>query len=169
MKTVLNTGKQLGGLAKHVAKQVVKQPFEVFKKAAGNGSSDNTQVENQAMEALEQAQTTSSRSVGQSDDSFTGFATKGDFDRYSELSGERDEIEVNMLRKKLHQEYGVERGMEKARAERQQKGTQEEQVEEQEAEQEKFFEEEKKKEIDQVSLAKAATGAETRIGKKIVG
>ncbi len=164
-----SAGKQVGGLAKHVAKQVVREPLEVVKNVV---SSDEGKSENQGMEMLEQGlqdaqgqQQTSQKTLADDPQAMQ---------KYANLASQRDEIELKRLRNKLHHEFGipvgVEEGMQKARMEREQKKQQEEQIEEQKKEQEKMIlEEQKKQEAEQVIAAKAQTSAEMGIGRKIAG
>lgn len=148
-------GQNLAGLAKHVVKQVVAEPVEVIKDAVG--------------QKLEQGQSPYAQSAtvgtGNSDSTMSdlakaGFKTKDDFDKYQGLSGQKDEMELSMMRKQLVREWGldttVEGGMQKARMEWEQKEQQRKQVEERKEEQKKEFEFQKKQQED-VGL-KAAKG-----------
>lgn len=147
--------KQVGGIAKHAVKRVVAEPLEVLKNATG-------QSDNQAMEAVEQGGPT----TAQGDDAGgpSGFKTQQDYQKYQQLSGNRDQLELNLLRKRLAAEWGVERGMEAARSEWEQKEKQRKQVEEREEEEKKYVKFEKKKtENAQVAMAKQAASAEKRL------
>lgn len=158
-------GKQSGGLAKHVVKRVGDTPFEILKNAVGIKPSEIN--DDSAMEIVEQGGQTQAN-TNQSDD-FSGFKTRGDFDKYTELSRKRDDILLRMQRRQLAEMYGINHGMQKARMEREQDRMKEERVEEHEEEQKKLFIEEKKKEFSAVASAKAQSGVETRVGNKIAG
>lgn len=159
--------KQVGGIAKQVAKRVVQEPLEVLKNAAGQGDVAGRQ-ENRAMETLEQGGQASQQQVqaNKQDDAGqpSGFKTREDFEKYQKLSPKKDEMELVLLRKQLAKEWGVETGMEKAREEFRQKEEQRMQVEEKEEEEKKVFVEQKKKQEDaQVRAAKDVASAEKRM------
>lgn len=164
---------QLGGLAKHVATQAVRAPFEILKDATGVKSQDKSSGDQ--LDQLETNTGGNSQQQGQSGQrsDYSGFKSAEDYMKYVQLSGKKDEIEMNMLRKRLHAEYGLtvdtEAGMQKARIERQKTEEERAKVEEREEEQEKVILEEKSKENIQVSAVKAGSSAETKIGKKIAG
>lgn len=161
---------QLGGLSKHVVKKIIRSPYEILSDSVNDGDG---KVENITMKDVEQGaqvQQTQHRNAN----NFGGFATKQDFERYEELAERRDEIELRQIRRLLHGQYGLptnlEQGMERARTERIQKREQEEQVKEKEKEKKKILKDDKEKEESmQVRIAKAQSGAETRVGKKIAG
>lgn len=153
--------KQVRGLAKHALGKMVAEPLEVVKNVVGQGDGQ----ENQAMQAVEQgAQGAQQQATGGVTGQPTGFKTQQDFQKYQALSPKKDAMELALLRRRLSSEWGVEAGMEKARAEFAQKEKQREQVEEREVEQKKYFEFEKKKaESAQVAMAKNAASAEKRM------
>ena len=152
---------QVGNLAKHVAKAVVHEPVEIVKDAVG--ASDQS-GENQAMHAMEQGMQGQQQQTGDDSNNPKGFQTIQDYQKYQQLSGKKDEMEMAVLRKRLHQEYGLstdlEQGMQRARMEREQKNQQEEQVEEQKKQQEDWMQEQKKKEDMSVAAAKGQASAE---------
>lgn len=160
--------KQAGGLAKHVAKRVVQEPMEVLRNSVGKGDQKADQGENQAMQMVEQA-APSSQSGGQGGGGNKrpaqpkGFKTQQDFQKYQQLSPKKDELELALIRKQLAKEWGVEQGMQRARAEYEQKEEQRKQVEEKEEEEKKVVLEQKKKENMQVKMAKNASSAERRM------
>ncbi len=150
-------GQNLSGLAKHIVKSVVSEPVEIVKDAVGV--------------QLEQGKSPSAQSAtvgtGQSDSSISdlskaGFKTQDDFAKYSGLSGQKDQMEIEMLRKQLVREWGldssVEGGMQRARMEFEQKEQQRKQVEEHKEEQKKEFEFQKKKQED-IGLKAATQGS----------
>lgn len=175
MKQVLKgAGSQLGGLARHVAGQVTKAPFEILSDATGVKSGDRS--ENDALSQMESSASGNNQTQGMHQgkvSDYSGFKTADDYQKYVELSGRRDEIEMNMLRKRLHAEYGIstdtEAGMQRARMARRKRDEERGRVEEKQEEQKKLMLEEKNKESLQVKAAKGASGAETRVGKKIAG
>jgi len=152
---------QVSNLAKHTAKQVVQEPMEIAKNAVG--ASDNS-GENQAMQAMEQGhqgqQQANDPQSGSSDPK--GFKTLQDFQKYQQLSPKKDEMELAILRKKMHQEYGlesdVEAGMQKAHMEREQKMEERKQVDEQKKEEKKMVDLQVKKQEEDLAI-KAATQA----------
>jgi len=159
--------KQVGGIAKSAVRRVLAEPFEVVKTAVGQ--QNHAGNENQAMEAMEQGANVSAQGGVQSDQGKTngsrGFKTVQDYQRYQQLSNNKDQLELAMVRKKLSSEWGLEAGIEKARVEYEQKEKQRQEVEEKQAEQKKSFEFEKKKAEDaQVVAAKQSSSAEKRMG-----
>lgn len=138
-------GQQLGGLVKHAATAVVTEPLEIAAEAVGQ-------------QKMEQGVTTqpqtddSGKADPLSDLAKAGFKTQNDFAKYQGLSAQKDQMEVEMLRKQLVREWGldtnVESGMQQARMEWEQKEEQRKQVEEKEAEQKKEFEFQKKQQED---------------------
>ena len=148
-------GQNLSGLAKHVVKSVVSEPVEIVKDAVGV--------------QLEQGQQTQQNSPADdpakqqaADLSKAGFKTQDDFAKYSGLSGQKDQMEIEMLRKQLVREWGldtnIESGMQKARMEYEQKEEQRKQVEEKKEEQKKEFEFQKKQQED-IGLKAATQGS----------
>ncbi|MFZ2199536.1 MAG: hypothetical protein WAV40_01970 [Microgenomates group bacterium] len=139
-----NVGQNLAGLGKHVAKTVVAEPMEMVKDMVG--------------QKMEQGAQTTQQSAPQTptdpmaDLAKAGFRTKDDFDKYQNLSGQKDDKELAMIRGKLVREWGldttVEGGMQKARMEWEQKEEQRKKVEEKKEEQKKEFEFEQKKQED---------------------
>lgn len=156
-----NVVSQIGGLAKHAAKTVVAEPLEVVKDAMGT--------------RIEQATPSASQTGGQGQQTNTdltdlakaGFKTKDDFAKYQGLSSKKDEVEMQMLRKQLVREWGldadVESGMQRARVEWEQKEEQRKKVIEKEAEQKKEFEFQKEKSEDaQVMAAQQESNPENK-------
>lgn len=152
---------QVGGLAKHVASSIASEPMEVIKDAvgaSGNGS------ENQAMQAMEQG-TQTQQNTGTANDPHQpkGFKTVQDFQKYQQLSGNKDEMEIAMLRKRLFSEYGLdtnlESGMKRARMEYEQKEQQRKQAEEQKEEQKKMEDLQVKKQEENIALKAAQQGS----------
>jgi len=153
--------KNLGGLAKHVVKTVVSEPIEIVKDAVG-----------QNIETGQQSQQNTQQSNGSNhqtgdDLAKAGFKTQSDFNKYQQLSGNKDQMELAVLRKRLHQEQGLdtdlEHGMARARSEYEQKEEERKRVEEKEEEQKKEFEFMKKKQEDaQVVAAKGQSSAESK-------
>lgn len=145
-------GQNLSGLAKHVVKSVVTEPVEVIKDAVG------VQIEQgKTTQQNSPADDPAQQQIG--DLAKAGFKTQDDYTKYSGLSGQKDQLEIEMLRKQLVREWGldtsVESGMQKARMEYAQKEEQRKQIEEKKEEQKKEFEFQKKQRED-IGL-KAAT------------
>jgi hypothetical protein len=160
-----NVGQQFGGLAKHAVKTVVQEPSEVFENAVG--VSQDSPGENQAMEAIEAGVGTQQSSTNQTNDpAKNGFKTQQDFQKYQQLSGRKDEMELAILRRRLFQEngldVGLESGMKRASMEYEEKERQRTQVEEQKKEEKKWVVEQKKKEDFSVQAAKLASSAENK-------
>jgi len=119
-----SVGKQLGGLAKHVAKKIVREPLEVVENAVGVGGSDKGQenrsfdgAQDKGMEMVEQATAQANQQQAQAGDDSgkpTGFRTIQDYQKYQQLSSNKDEMEMAILRKRLAGEWGVEKGMQVA-------------------------------------------------------
>ena len=148
-------GQNLSGLAKHVAKAVVTEPVEVVKDMVG--------VQMEQGKSTQQNSPTDDPAQKQLGDlAKAGFKTQDDFTKYSGLSGQKDQMEIEMLRKQLVREWGldtnVESGMQKARMEFEQKEQQRKQVEEKKEEQKKEFEFQKKKQED-IGLKAATQGS----------
>ena len=160
-------GQQLGGMAKQVAQTVADVPGEIFESAIGQ--TPHSGGDNQGMEAVEQGGQTANSQQQAGDDSGApkGFRTKDDFQKYQNLAGKRDDLELAHLRQKLQAEWGLETnlesGMQRARAEYEQKEEQRKQVEEKKEEQEKAFEFQKKKQEDiALTAAKSEASAENK-------
>ncbi len=152
-------GNSLTGLGKHVAKTVVAEPVEIVRDMVGQNLEKGN---SQSQPADDQAQADPLADLAKG-----GFKTQGDFEKYQGLSGEKDDLEIQMLRKQLSREWGldtsIEGGMAKARAEWEQKEEQRKQVEEKEEEQKKEFEFMKKKQDDLgLKAAKAEASAENK-------
>ena len=156
-----NVGQQLGGLAKHVVKSVAVEPLEVVKDAVG--------------QKMEQATPSATQTGGQgqkTDDPLAdlakaGFKTQEDFQKYQGLSSKKDDMELEMARKQLVREWGldttIEGGMQKARMEYEQKEEQRKKIEEKKEEQKKEFEFEKKQQDDiGLKAAKSEASAENQ-------
>lgn len=148
-----SVGQNLAGLGKHVVKTVVAEPMEVVKDAVGQ------QIEqgNQTQQNVPPVQTPTDPMA---DLAKAGFKNQEDFQAYSEKSGQKDQLELDIERKKLAREWGLdttlEGGMQKARMEFEQKEEQRKKVVEQKEEQKKEFEFQKKQQED-IGL-KAAQG-----------
>lgn len=143
----------LSGLGSHVAGKVVHEPVEVLRDMVG--------------EKIEQAQAGQQASSDPfnavdpvADLAKAGFKTKEDFDKYTGLAEQRDELALKNIRGKLVREWGldttIEGGMQKARIEWEQKEEQRKKVEEKQEEEKKEFEFLKKQQED-IGL-KAAKG-----------
>lgn len=148
-------GQNLSGLAKHVVKSVVSEPVEVVKDMVG--------VQNEKGQSTQQNYPADDPAMQQvADLSKAGFKTQDDFQKYTGLSGQKDQMEIEMLRKQLVREWGldtnVESGMQKARMEFEQKEEQRKQIEERKEEQKKEFEFQKKKQED-IGLKAATQGS----------
>jgi len=160
-----NVGQNLAGLGKHIVKSVVSEPMEIVKDMVG--------------QKMEQGQSPSTQSpmtgTGQGDSGGdlmsdlhkAGFANQSDFNKYQDLSGKKDDIELAQIRGKLVREWGldvtVEGGMQKARMEYEQKEEQRKKVEEKKEEQKKEFEFQKKQQEDiGLKAAKQGSSAENK-------
>lgn len=158
-----SVAQQIGGLAKHVATQVVHEPVEVVENAVGTSAKPN---ENQGMKAMEQGAQTQQNSAGDDPNQPKGFKTQDDFLKYQQLSGHKDEMELAMLRKRLFQENGldvsIDSGMQKARMEFAQKEEERKKVVEQKKQEEKWVIEQKKQEDIALKAAKQASSAENK-------
>lgn len=153
-------GQSLAGLAKHVVQSVAAEPMEVIKDAVG-----------QKMEQGQQTQQSSSDPVNTADPmadlAKAGFKTQEDFQKYQNLSGKKDDLELEMARKQLVREWGldtnIESGMQKARMEYEQKEEQRNQIEEKKEEQKKEFEFQKAQQEDiALKAAKQGSSAENK-------
>jgi hypothetical protein len=152
-------GQNLAGLAKHVVKTTVAEPMEVVKDAVG--------------EKLEQGQQTQQNSDDQNqnnpmnDLAKAGFKNKEDFERYENLSGKKDDVELQLIRRNLQSQWGLDTnlasGMQRAQQEWEEKERQRKEVKEKEEEQKKEFEFQKKQEEDaQVSSAQRESNPENK-------
>ncbi|MCE7897867.1 MAG: hypothetical protein DPW11_00670 [bacterium] len=145
-------GQNLAGLAKHVVKSVASEPVEVVKDMVGvqNEKGQTSQPNSPGDDPANQQMTDLAKA---------GFKTQDDYAKYAGLSGQKDLMEIEMLRKQLVREWGldtnIESGMQKARMEYEQKEEQRKQIEEKKEEQKKEFEFQKKQQED-IGL-KAAT------------
>lgn len=148
-----SVGQNLAGLAKHVVKAVVSEPMEVVKDAVGVQMEQGNQTQQNSTPVQTPADP-------MADLAKAGFATQDDFQKYQGLSGQKDQMEMQMLRKQLVRQWGLdtslESGMQRASAEWDQKEEQRKKVIEQKEEQKKEFEFQKKKQED-IGL-KAAQG-----------
>lgn len=151
---------QVGGLAKHVVKSIANEPMEIVKDAVGVQIEQGQQTQqNSPADPLQQG--------GISDLAKAGFKTQDDFTKYAGLSGQKDQLEMEMIRKQLVREWGldsnVESGMQKARMEFEQKEEQRKQIEEKKEEQKKEFEFQKKQQEDiALTAAKQGSSAENK-------
>lgn len=153
-------GQNLSGLAKHVVKSVATEPVEIVKDMVGlqNEKGQSTQQNSPADDPVMQQA---------ADLSKAGFKTQDDFAKYSGLSGQKDQMEIEMLRKQLVREWGldtnVESGMQRARMEFEQKEEQRKKIEEQKEEQKKEFLFQKKQQEDiGLKAAKQGSSAENK-------
>ena len=166
-----SVGQQLSGLAKHVAKTAGDVPGEILEGVTGQTPTNQTQQQNEAMQALEQGGQTATQQGMQGDDANNpkGFRTKEDFDKYQTLSGKKDSLELSQIRHKLQSEWGLdgslESGMQQARTEYEEKEKQRKQAEEQKKEEEKMMELEVKKKEDEDMAVKAAREASSAENK----
>lgn len=155
-----SVAQNVGGLARHVVKSIVSEPMEVVKDAVG------VQME-QGVQTQQNTPTDDPSAQSASDLSKAGFKTQDDYAKYAGLSGQKDQLEMEMIRKQLTREWGldtnIESGMQRARMEYEQKEEQRKKVEEQKEEQKKEFEFQKKKQED-IGL-KAATQASSAENK----
>ncbi len=129
------------GIWKQIIKSVVSEPMEIIKDSVG--------------QKMEQGQSPSAQSAtvgtGQdpvSDLAKAGFKTQEDFQKYTGKSQQKDQLELEMTRKQLVRQWGldttIEGGMQKARPEWGQKEEQRKKVEEKKEEEKKEFEFQKK-------------------------
>jgi hypothetical protein len=155
-----NVVSQVGGLAKHAAKTVVSEPLEIVKDAVGEKIEQGVQTTQQSDDPT--AQTNQLDELAKA-----GFKTQDDFKKYEGLSGKKDDIEMQLLRKQLVREWGLdtnlESGMKQAQMEYEQKEERRKQVEEQKEEQEKEFEfQQKQAEDAQVVAAQRESNPENK-------
>ena len=151
-------GQNLAGLAKHVGKTVVSEPMEVVKDAVG-------QKMEQGVQTTQQTSDPSDNAIN--DLAKAGFKTKDDFDKYQGLSEKKDEVELQLIRRNLQTQWGLDTtvtgGMQKARQEWEEKERQRKEVKEKEEEQKKEFEFQKKAQEDaQVASAKRESNPENK-------
>jgi hypothetical protein len=155
-----NVGQNLAGLGKHIVKSVVAEPMEVIKDAVGQQMEQGKQTQQNTTPAATPADP-------MADLHKAGFANQDDFTKYQDLSGQKDDKELAMIRGKLVREWGldttVEGGMQKARMEWEQKEEQRKKVEEKKEEQKKEFEFQKKQQEDiGLKAAKGEASAENK-------
>lgn len=152
---------QVSSLGKHVAQQVAQEPMEVLKEAVGV----DEKGENQALEAMEQGQQTQQQSTDDTGQP-QGFNTQQDFNKYSQLTEKRDQMDLAVTRKRLFQEFGLDTnldsGMQKARQEFTEKEEERNKVVEQKKEEAEWLEEKKKEEDMSVVAAKGQASAENK-------
>jgi len=153
----------VGALGKHVAKKVVHEPAEVLEQVVGE--TKNEQGENQALEVVEQGQQTQQQATDDTGNP-QGFRTQADFNKYSQLSEKRDQMDLAVTRKKLFQEFGLDTnldsGMQRARQEFAEKEEERSKVVEQKQEEAEWLEEKKKEEEMAVVAAKGQASAENK-------
>jgi hypothetical protein len=154
-----SVGQNLAGLAKHVVKSVAAEPVEVVKDIVGQKMEQGQQTQQQSDDPV--------ASDPLADLAKAGFKTQDDFQKYQGLSGQKDQLEMEMLRKQLVRQWGLdtnlESGMQRASAEWEQKEEQRKQVEEQKEEQKKEFEFQKKAQEDiGLKAAQNESNAETK-------
>ncbi|KKU44889.1 MAG: hypothetical protein UX62_C0046G0016 [Microgenomates group bacterium GW2011_GWA2_46_7] len=154
-----NVGQNLAGLAKHVAKKVVAEPVEIVRDVIGQNIEHGQQTKPQNDDP--------NQNNPANDLAKAGFKTKEDFQKYQGLSGKKDEMELSAIRGRLVREWGldtgIESGMQRARAEWEQKEEQRKKVEEKKVEQKKEFEFEKKKQEDlALKVATSEASAENK-------
>lgn len=133
------------GLWKQIKQAIVNEPVEIVKDAVG-------QIMEKGQQTRQQTNDPSQNHNSLSDFAKTGFRTPEDFAKYQGLSGEKDKIELELARKQLVREWGLdtklESGMQKARMEYEEREKQRREIKEKEKEQKKAFEFEKKKQED---------------------
>ncbi len=145
-----NVGQNLTGLVKHVVKSVVSEPGEIVKDLPAQAGAVGQKIEKGQQTQAQSDDPTQADPIA--DLAKAGFKTKDDFDKYQGLSSQKDQIELEMTRKQLVRQWGLnadlESGMQKAREEWEQKEEQRKKVEEQKEEQKKEFEFQKKAQED---------------------
>jgi len=149
----------LAGLAKHVVKTVVSEPMEVVKDVVGQKMEQGVQTQQQTDDSV--------KSDPMADLTKAGFKTQDDFQKYQGLSGQKDQMEMEMLRKQLVRQWGLdtnlESGIQKASAEWEQKEEQRKKVVEKKEEEKKEFEFQKKAAEDiGLKAAKGEASAENK-------
>lgn len=155
-----NVGQQIGGLAKHVTKSVVSAPLEILSDNVGS------QME-QGKQTQQNAPPVQTPTDPMADLAKAGFKTQEDFQKYEGLSGQKDKMEMEMLRKQLVRQWGLdtslESGIKRASAEWEQKEKQRKEVVEKQEEQKKEFEFQKKEQEDiGLKAAKGEASAEQK-------
>lgn len=153
-----SVGQNLAGLAKHVGKTVVTEPMEVARDAVGEKMEQGVQTNQQTSDP-------SDNSAG--DLAKAGFKTKEDFDKYQGLSEKKDEVELQLLRRNLQSQWGLDTnlvsGMQRARQAWEERERQRKEIKEKEEEQKKEFEFQKKQEEDaQVATARRESNPENK-------
>lgn len=142
-------GQSLSGLAKHVVKSVVAEPMEIIKDSVGQKMEQGQQTQQQPSDPM-------------ADLAKAGFKTQEDYTKYAGKSQQKDQLELEMTRKQLVRQWGldttIEGGMQKTRAEWRQKEEQRKKVEEKKEEQKKEFEFQKK-ESEDIGLKAAVSEA----------
>ena len=154
-------GQSLGGIVKTATQAIWNEPGEILENAVSDKGGDN-----QGIEALEQGTQTQSNTQQSDDAQGKSFKTQQDFNKYQQLSGKKDELELNMLRRRLFSEYGLntdlETGMKKARQEYEEKEEERKKQEEEEKKQEDWVVEKKKQEDMAVVAARQTSSAENK-------
>ena len=106
-------GQNLAGLAKHVVKTTASEPMEVIKDAVGQKMEQGVQTQQNSDDQNQNNPT--------ADLAKAGFKTKEDFDKYQGLSEKKDDVELQLIRRNLQSQWGLDTtivgGMQKARAE----------------------------------------------------
>lgn len=148
-------GQNLGGLVRHAAQRILHEPMEVARDAVGGGIEKGQQTQ---ANVTDPTQGKTGNNLASS-----GFKTQDDFAKYQQLSGNRDQMELSILRKHLVSEWGLdtnlEHGMERARQEYVEKEEQRKQVEEHREEEKKQMVVMQKKQEDEELAIKAAREA----------
>jgi len=147
---------QVGGLVRHAARKIVVEPIEIAK----NG------VIGSEVEEIEKGASNSQQNQAGDDNQgqLKRFGTQQQYQRYQQLSGNRDKLELAMVRKQLAREWGLEAGIKRASVAYEQREQERRQVEEKRKEEKKVWEfEQKKQENQQVAMAKNVASAEKRM------
>jgi hypothetical protein len=152
---------QVGGILKQSAKTVGQEPLELGQTVVSQVTGGDIGTRENSAQGQTQAIPLAPTNPGDGG----GFKTEGDYDRYTELTDRKNEIELRKLRSELHGEWGVETsvegGMQKARVEFVQKEEERNKVEEQKIEEKKWVAEQKKQqESVAVMAAKAQASGE---------
>jgi hypothetical protein len=128
------------GIWKQIIKSVVSEPMEIIKDSVGQNLEQNKSTQQQTSDP-----TNNDPMV---DLAKAGLKTQEDFTKYAGKSQQKDQLELEMTRKQLVRQWGldttIEGGMQKARMEWEQKEEQRNKVEEKKEEQKKEFEFQKK-------------------------
>lgn len=145
------------GIWKQIIKSVVSEPMEVVKDAIGANLEQNKATQPAATQPGGQANNNPMADLAKA-----GFKTQEDFTKYAGKSQQKDQLELEMTRKQLVRQWGldttIEGGMQKARIEWEQKEEQRKKVEEKKEEQKKEFEFQKK-EAEDIGLKAAVSEA----------